>query len=70
MTRFFLQQIDEEKSESTIDIYKLLCDAKRHYLELAEAYPKRKFKIIRQEVLNSVVAETDDYRQTSFDLGV
>lgn len=68
-TVYFLEKVSPEGS-TIIETYKTFDKAKQDYLALAEAMKQDQFRIIKQVTTCSVIAQTNDFRQTSFDFAV
>lgn len=66
MTEYFIQQTHKSNFVSTAGRHKSLKDAKEQFNKLCENNPKENFKIVRRIVIDEVVCESEDYRQTRF----
>jgi hypothetical protein len=63
MTEFIIKS----SSDITKGVFKEKKNAFEFYKDLCEFYPEEQFKIIKKQVIEETIAESNDYRQKSFD---
>lgn len=63
MIEFIIKRASDDLSHG---IFRDKKYAFEHYKDLCESYPKEKFKIIKKQVIEEVIAESEDHRQSRF----
>lgn len=66
MTEYFVQIKHKNGFVSTESQWKNLIDARKRFNNLCETHKDLDFKVIRRKIIEELVCESEDHRQTTF----
>jgi hypothetical protein len=65
-TTYYIQHCPDKTTQDTVKITDSLKNATDYFQYYCELNPKQKYKIVKRQVLDEVIAESNDFRQETF----
>jgi hypothetical protein len=66
-TTYYIQHCISDLQENTVQSTDSLKKAADYFQYYCELHPKEKYKIIKRQIIDEIVAESTDFRQKTFE---